>query len=41
MEGMRGRSVEMILKELAMAAIAYNQVLQVGLPQESWARGMG
>lgn len=28
-EGLRGRSVEMILKELAMAAIAYNLVVQV------------
>ena len=29
MEGLRGRSVEMILKELAMAAISYNLVVQV------------
>lgn len=29
MEGLRGRSVEMILKELAMAAIAYNLVVQI------------
>ena len=29
MEGLRGRTVEMILKELAMASIAYNLVVQV------------